>query len=122
MTLLKPLDVIWIFDEMITPPGPKMIVCIEPTKGFFFHINEKPWQTGVRIMMVEHQNFLTKDSHIECGIPLEVDEYIVQGSLGRKGVVGQIREKHCQQIYLIVAASPTISSADKDLIRLALRC
>ena len=33
------LDVIWIFDEFIRPPGPKMMVCVEAERSFFFRIN-----------------------------------------------------------------------------------
>lgn len=119
---LKPLDVIWIYDEFIRPPGPKMVVCIEPRLGLFFRINtEGKWQTPIKLEKAGHP-FLTRDSHLECGEPLELDDYIVEQSLRGKGVIGTIIPQLASRIFQVVDAARTISAADKEIIRKALGC
>ena len=40
MVVLRPLDVIWIHDALIRPPGYKMWVCIEPQQNFFIALTQ----------------------------------------------------------------------------------
>lgn len=39
--MLNPLDVIWIFDNLIDPPHPKMVACVNPADGVFYRINSR---------------------------------------------------------------------------------
>jgi hypothetical protein len=56
--VLKPLEVIWITDECIHPPGPKMVVCVEANLGFFFRINTRPnWQKSLSLKKGPYQRF-----------------------------------------------------------------
>jgi hypothetical protein len=81
------LDVIWIWDGFIKPPGPKMVVCIEPSLGFFYRINsEGKWQFPVPLRNVDHP-FLKHDSFIECGEPFELDDYLIDESVRRNGIL-----------------------------------
>jgi hypothetical protein len=121
VSILKPLDVIWYPDETIRPPGPKMGVCIEPKLGLFFRINTDPkWQTPVRLIKQPYHPFLNHDSYLECGDPLELDDYVVDECLRRRGVIGAIHPSLVPDIYAAVQATKTISAADKESIRVAL--
>ena len=76
--MLNALEVIWIEDECINPPGPKMVVCVDATNGYFFRINTKGhWQHSVPLSKKDHGTFLDHDSHLECGDPLELDDYVI---------------------------------------------
>jgi hypothetical protein len=118
--LLKALDVIWVQDDLIRPPGPKMLVCIEPNLGMFFRINTKPiWQNSIAIIAADH-NWLRWDSNIECGEPIELDEYVISDSLVKKGIIGRVKESLAPAIYAVVANARTLAPDDKDAIREAL--
>jgi hypothetical protein len=121
VSALKPLDVIWYPDETIRPPGPKMGVCIEPTLGLFLRINTHPrWQTPIKLIKEPHHGFLDHDSYLECGDPLELDDYVVEECLRRRGVIGTVHPSVVTEIYAAVRAAKTISAADKELIRVSL--
>lgn len=97
-----------------------MVVCVEPARGFFFRINTEPkWQTPIAIKKSEHP-FLEHDSHLECGIPLDLDEYVVQQSLDGRGVIGTIHKRHVPEIIEAVAKAATLSQNDKTAITAAL--
>src|SRR5215203_1726956 len=67
------------------PPGPKMVVCISPELGLFFRINTEPnWQTSIKLFRGPNHLFLEHDSHLECGEPLDLDEYVVEESIYRE--------------------------------------
>jgi hypothetical protein len=118
---LRVLEVIWIRDETIHPPGPKMVVCVEPSLGFFFRINTEPhWQTPVLLERLPHHQFLANDSHLECGDPLELDDYIIEESINFRGVIGSIHPSLAQQIYAAISAARTVRQSDKELVRIAL--
>lgn len=117
--LLKPLDVIWIPDGCIRPPGPKMIACVQPELGFFFRINTKRWPIPVKLEAALHP-FLSHDSYLECGEPLCIDDYMVEQALAGRGVIGRIDASLTTAIYRTVANARTITEADKEAIRHAL--
>lgn len=120
MPLLAPLDVIWIDDDTIRPPGPKMVICVEPKIGLFFRINTDPkWQTPIRIRQIDHP-FLKWDSHIECGLPMELDDYVIEQSLRRRGVIGKIARRHVAAICAVVDEAKDLTPADKAAIKAAL--
>ena len=97
-----------------------MIVCIEPARGFFFRINTSAkWQTPVRLDPAHHP-FLGHVSHLECGDPLEIDDYVIDQSLRRRGVIGRIDPRHIPEILAAVDQARTLSAADKSAIRAAL--
>ncbi len=74
------LDVIWIHDAFIKPPGPKIMVCVEPTLPLFYRINtEAKWQIPVLITKADNP-FLKWDSYLEVGVPLEYDDYVIDQS------------------------------------------
>ena len=59
-----------------------MVVCIDVDEGLFFRINSEPkWQKSVAIKLEDHPEFLKWDSVIECGEPLEFDEYTVDEAI-----------------------------------------
>jgi hypothetical protein len=91
--VLKPLEVIWIHDDCISSPGPKMVVCVEATLGFFFRINSRPnWQQSLPLKKGADHPFLDHDSFLECGDPLELDDYVIDESLRQKGVIGALSQ------------------------------
>jgi hypothetical protein len=118
---MKALEVIRIYDETIRPPGPKMVVCIEPALGLFVRINSEPkWQTPVKLEKEPHHKFLDWDSYLECGEPLELDDYIIEQSINRFGIIGLIHSTVASKIYAAVKAARTVSDADKERVRIAL--
>jgi len=97
-----------------------MVACIEPALGMFFRINSRPnWQTPVHISQLDHP-FLKRDSSLECGEPIELDDFVIEESLDDKGVIGVIHENHAVEIFAAVRQARTISPKDKELIRIAL--
>lgn len=119
--MLLPLEVIWIPDQTIKPPGPKMVVCVEPDAGYFFRINSEPkWQKPVLLELSEN-NFLDHDSYLECGAPLDLDEFIINESLRARGIIGRVSDKVIGPIIAALEASYTVSPEDRELICKVLR-
>lgn len=97
-----------------------MVVCIEPVTGLFFRINSKPiWQTPVKLEKAAHP-FLDHDSFLECGDPLDLDDYVITESIKRHGIVGKIITQLANEIFEAVKTAKTISEADRELIEKAL--
>jgi len=80
---LKPLDVIWTYDGLIRPPGPKMVVCLHPDTGLFVRINTKGRPPGSVLIAHQEHSFLDHDSHVECGAVFELDDYVIDRRLIR---------------------------------------
>jgi hypothetical protein len=101
-----------------------MVVCIEPDLGLYFRINtEGNWQYPVKMLKSDTDHaFLKWDSHLECGEPLELDDYCIEESLTNNGgkPIGRVSANLIPAILSIVANAKTISADDKDLIRTAL--
>jgi hypothetical protein len=115
--VLKALDVIRIMDVFIRPPGPKMVVCVEPSLGFFFRINSEPkWQTPIPLKFRDYPEFLTHDSYLECGCPFELDEYTVYESIRDNGILGRLKTDVVPQIIQVVQDEQLLSPADKSAI------
>ena len=116
---LKALEVIWIHDECISPPGPKMVVCVESAHGFFFRINSRPnWQESVPLKKTKTSNiFLDHDSYLECGDPLELDDYVIDESIKDRGIIGTVDSAVIPVILKAVDAATRMSPNDKAAIR-----
>jgi hypothetical protein len=120
MGLLAVGQVIWIYDGTISPAGYKMVACVEPDQGFFYRINTKGhWRPAVRMPKAEHQ-FLDHDSHLECGDPLEIDDYLIEEGLRERGVIGSLSASVCRSVEAVLDQARTLSPADKAAIRGAL--
>ena len=120
--MLNALDVIWINDDCITPPGPKMVVCVEPSLGYFFRINtEENWQTPV-LLAKPPNDFLQHSSYLECGLPLELDDYVIEQCMppyGR-GVIGRVDKSCVAAIVAAVENEKLLSAEEKAAITLAI--
>ena len=111
------LDVIWIDDDFIKPPGPKMVVCVAPLAGFFFRINTPPYPVPVKLLKVDNP-FLAHDSFLECNGPLDIDDYIIEVFLKRNGVpIGTVAAKVIPEIWTAVARNGRFSPETKAIIR-----
>jgi hypothetical protein len=118
---LKPLDVIWIDDETIAPPAPKMVACIHPENGWFYRINSRShWKPAVWLPHATQAAFLSHDSFLECGDPLELDDYVVEESIRRRGIIGCVAAIHSAEIIAALIAARYLKQRDKDEIRLIL--
>lgn len=85
-----------------------MVVCIDADMGFFFRINsEGKWQYPVHILKSENE-WLKWDSYIECGEPLELDEYTV----GTRPPIGAVCAKVIPDIIRAVQRAETLSASD----------
>ena len=116
---MQPLEVIWIPDHMIKPPGPKMVVCIQPYMGFFFRINSHSnWEPCVPIAREPHHRFLRHDSFIECRI-LELDDYIIAEAMRGRGVIGRVSRDLCEPLCVAIGGAG-FSRDDRTAIRAVL--
>ena len=98
---MNPLDVIWIHDDLIAPPGPKMVVCVEPFMPFYFRINSNDnWRPCVPI---------TRD----------FDDYIIKQALRNGGVIGKVSGSLCQPLIDALGYA-TGSRRDLNAIRAVL--
>lgn len=94
-----------------------MVVCIEASLGLFFRINTEPkWQCPVALKHSLHRGFLTRDCFLECGEPLELDDYVVDESLDGRGVVGCLDTTLIPDILRAVQGAKLISPKDKQAI------
>lgn len=115
------LEVIWIHDTFIRPPGPKMVVCVVPEEGIFFRINtEAKWPVSVPIQCTLNP-FLSHDSFLECGNPLELDDYVVEQSQERQSARMDLHRAALPMMIDAVTRSHRISDRDRNLILTALR-
>jgi hypothetical protein len=119
---IKVLDVIWIEDNQIKPPGPKMVVCVEPFLGIFLRINSDGWRDGSIAILKKENAFLKHDSYVECGDPFELDEYVQGQALKANGIIGKLDKSIAQEICKAVRACSLITRADKNEICAALGC
>lgn len=113
---MRLLEIIVIWDDLITPPHPKMVACINPAEGWFFRINSRDkLRPCVAMARSPHHAFLDHDSFLHCDI-LELDDYIIDESLRRKCVVGRVHQSLADEIIRKVRLSMHISVADQDVI------
>lgn len=120
--LVDRLEVIWIHDEFIKPPGPKMVVCVEPSLGLFYRIStEGKWQIPILIEK-SRNSFLHHNSYIECGSPLELDDYLIEQSISVRGIYGTVDAECLPRLCAAVLRSRNIRETDRAAILLALQC
>lgn len=64
-----------------------------------------------------HHLFLKHDSFLEVGEPLELDDYIIEESLRRSGIIGSVSRELCAGIIKHLAGARYLREADKNTIR-----
>lgn len=112
---MNPLEVVWISDDEIEPPGPKMVVCVEPFLGFYFRINSQPhWEPCIPIERLPHHEFLKWDSFIECRI-IDPDDYIISESVRKGGIIGRVSPSLCEAMLAALGGAGH-SRADRNAI------
>lgn len=116
---IKNRDIILIPDDTVRPPKPKFVVCVEASLGLFYRINTKKWRPVVFLSKMDHP-FLDHDSYIESGDPLEIDDYIVNESIRKKGIIGQISNEVALKIIAHLVFAKSTKDADKLAISIAL--
>jgi hypothetical protein len=113
---MRLLDVIWIMDELIDPPHPKMVACVNPLDGWFFRINSRDkLRPCVPVVRIPHHTFLHHDSFLHCDI-LELDDYIIDESVRRRGVIGRIHSTLVDEIIVKLRLAIHISRTDQDVV------
>lgn len=118
MICIDPLDVIIIDDATISPPKPKMVACIHPAEGLFYRINSKShWKPCIPLIREPNHLFLRRNSFLECGDPLILDEFVIEDSLSRSGVIGALHVDVCEGILKNLAAARYLKETDKAAIR-----
>ncbi len=113
------LEVVRIFDETTTPAKRRMIACIHVGNGWFFRINSKRWQTPVLLRKFDHP-FLDHDSYLECGEPLDVDDYLIDQAIAKFGILGKLAEVVVPDVLQAVDKARTLTKRDKEAIKAAL--
>lgn len=107
------LEVTWVPDETIRPPGPKMVVCIDADMGWFFRINTRDgWRPNVPLAKTPDHEWLLHDSFMECNI-LELDDYVVEEAIRRSGVIGVVHPSLCPAIRDAIRQNRGMSNTDK---------
>jgi hypothetical protein len=110
------LDVIWIDDETIDPPHPKMVVCVNAKDGWFLRINSRNTiRPCIAIPKEPFHRFLKHDSHIEGNI-IELDEYIVDEALRRGGIIGSIHRSLVPSLISMMGARVTLTAGERAVI------
>jgi hypothetical protein len=89
-----------------------MVVAIHPANGWYYRINTKPWRPAVRLIKDPFHPFLDYDSYLECGDPLELDDYMIDEALRRHGIIGVISKTVCGEIKKYLASATTLSERD----------
>lgn len=112
--MLALLETIWIYDGLINPPHPKMVVCMSPEDGWFFRINSRPhFKPCVPLLREPDHQWLDHDSHLQCSI-LMLDDYVVDAAIERNGVVGSVSLELREEIIRGIMAGRDTPPRDKQ--------
>jgi len=99
-----------------------MVVSIHPEEGWFYRINTKNvWRPAVPIKCGPEHPFLDHDSHIECGDPLMLDDYLVEQAIKKLGVIGTVSKALCEPMIEALNEARYLSEDDKTAIRTILQ-
>ncbi len=102
---------------MVTPPHPKMVVCICRANGLYLRINSGgTWPGSIPLPKKPMHSFLHHDSFIECGNLIELDDYIVEDA----HVIGRVDAALIPAILSAIDDSVNLRRGDKDAVRAAL--
>lgn len=119
--MMKPLEVTWVPDDTILPPGPKMVACIVPAQGWFFRINTADhWRPNVPLVRLPDHPFLKHDIHLECQI-LELDDFVIAEALRKTGVIGSISPTLTPMIRAAVRQNRSMDNTEKAAIHAAMQ-
>jgi len=142
--ILRPLDVIWIFDDAAYNPGkddlgkwkPVVAMVPGPPHWLFFRINSRdhegrhggyrPRPGSIALARADHP-FLEHDSFLYCGgPPVELDEGQLADAVSqqrfpeRRGVVGRVAPSLLPEIRTAVGQSEVLTEETRDAILAAL--
>jgi len=92
-----------------------MVVCVAPNASFFFRVNSNPFPVAVKLSRSQN-SFLKWDSYLECNGPLEFDDYVIQESLAKHGVIGKVSASAIVAIWDAIRNNGRISPANKKII------
>jgi hypothetical protein len=94
-----------------------MVVCVEADLGYFFRINTRGHRLGsVSLKKVGLHEFLDHDSYLECGGPLELDDYVIDESLRGRGIRGRVSATLIPDILKAMEANKEIALKTKRLL------
>lgn len=98
-----------------------MVVCIDADLGLYFRINTRGnYQVPVKLERARHP-FLDHDSYLECGDPLELDDYVIEeGMRSHRGLVGRVDCVVVPLVWDAARKAQTIAPRDKAAIFAAL--
>lgn len=118
--MLSALEVIAIFDGTLRDPKPKIVASIHPEEGWFYRINSRPHlRPWVHLVRDPDHLWLDHDSYLHCEI-LMLDDYVVDESIARHGVLGSISPTLKREILKWTFQARYISAADREKICRAL--
>jgi hypothetical protein len=114
--MLRPLEVIVVPAGFITD-HPKMMACCCAELGLFYAINTRDkLRPCIPIRKTPLHEFLQHDSFLQCGDPLEIDDYMVEQALQSRGVVGRLDASVVPEIKKFLANALYLSERDKSEI------
>ncbi|WHA41973.1 hypothetical protein [Agrobacterium larrymoorei] len=118
--MLKALEVIWIYDNLIEPPHPKMVVCVQPDEGLFYRINSRPFlKPCIPLVRDPDHPWLDHDSFLHID-PLMLDDFIVKHAVERGGVIGVVQANLSSQIKRLTLGLNYLTLEEKQSICFAL--
>lgn len=111
--MLRPLEVVLVPAGLITD-HPKMIACSCASLGLFYVINSRDKiRPCISIIKSPLHEFLHHDSYLQCGDPVEVDDYVIGQSLEFRGVIGRLDASVIPDIKKFLANALYLSERDK---------
>jgi hypothetical protein len=114
--LLGLFDVIWVFDRTTSPQKWKMYVCLSFDEGWFLRINSRNNFRPCASAPKSENTWLEHDSFVECSL-LALDEFEIEESLRRAGIVGRLNVILKSEILNHLIAAKYIRDDDKARLR-----
>jgi len=119
--MLEAPDVVIFYDTLIAQPHPKMVACVEPSEGWFYRINSRPFlRPCVPLVRDPDHLFLEHDSYLQCQV-LFSDDYLIEKCLRHRGMIGRISPALKKEIIRWTFQARNISAEESGKIAAALR-
>jgi hypothetical protein len=119
VTLLRPGDVVAVFDATTRPPKTKRMIAVAVAEGWFLRINTRElWRPHLPMAARENPGCLDHDSFIELRGLLDLDMDELSEMLDRREaqVLGRIGAATARALVAAVGATPTFRAAEVERI------
>lgn len=118
-SVLRPGDVILLFDGTIDPPKHKRFVCVVAAEGWFLRINSRRhFRPHCPVMARENPGCLDHDSFIELRGIIDYDLAEVAQALEASDarILGRLGAKAAESLVKAVRDAPTFTATEVTMI------